>query len=201
MEVVLLALAVLFPEYAAYLTGAFLFLSVLKRYRSEQRKEEADREYLSLLFSLGSGATEEEVMDAMKGLKFLSRFSKRPLKLPEFGWRSRIAVPAIESYLETGNKEILTKALRQISKQEEVYSEINSLLSYQRYTFLASFAASAAVMGIASSVSGTDYLIYVVVQSLISALWVSSTGIGLYESLLLSVPAGVFSYLAALKFA
>lgn len=124
---------------------------------------------------------------------------KGKLVLPIFGWRSKTSTLAIKSYLDTSNPEILTDALFQISKQEEYALETSSLLSSQKYTLMASLVVASAVLGVVSSMTGENYLWYVVSQAVVSGIWLGFFENKFYESLSFSIPSSILAYLLSLR--
>jgi hypothetical protein len=199
--IVLAGLAVLFPEYLPHIAGAGLALEVARRYRRHQRREECDRSAVELLFRLGASGelTEAVVAREMAELPSFGRSAATygrtsRLSLPRFGWRSEVAAGAIRAALQTGDPSVVTRALEQVSRREEAMTEAQSVLASQKYTLVASIAVSSAIMGVASSISGQNYLWFVALQSLLSAVWLAFLGNGPYESLSLSVLLSLASY-------
>jgi len=208
----MLLLSLVFPEAMPYLMAVALVFEFLKRYQKNLEKKKIDGLSLELLFSLSSkkDLTEKAVAFEMRklGLKSYSEIFDRKSKLilPRVGWKSKIASSAIMSYLETGNHSILLNAISLISRQEEYSLEANSLIASQKYTLMASLAVASAVLGIVSQMTEESYLWYVLMQSVISGIWLGffeteSRGVGsFYESLAFSVPASVLAYLLSVRF-
>ncbi len=207
LTVFLLAVCLIIsPEWAPPIFVAILALELWKRYRDSTRRERNDHEVLEFMFRLSTRKplTEAVVSEELERFPCLTRFARGfrktgKLALPNFGWRSLVAAMAIRSALETGDSSVLTKALEQISQREEAMVEAGSMLASQKYTLVASIAISSAILGVASSISGQNYLYYVVAQSLLSALWLKFFGGNFYESLSLSVPLSLTGYFLAAR--
>lgn len=203
----LAVLSVLFPDYGIYFVAVAMMVVVARAALASRRKSEWDKKSVELLFRLGSitDLNEDRIADEMKTFDCFRIFSDKfrktsKLEFPKFGWRSNVVGTALRSALETGNVKILPKALEQISLQEQAISEASSALSSQKYTLLASIAISSGILGLISSVSGTSYLYYVLIQSLISAFWINSFENSIYESILFSLPLSLSGYFLALRF-
>lgn len=206
ISLLMLLLSLVFPEAMPYLMAIALVLEFWKRYRKNQQKNKIDGLSLELLFSLSSkkDLTEKAVASEMRrlGLKSYAEIFDRKSKLvlPRVGWKSEIASSAIESYLETGNHSILLNAISLISRQEEYSLEANSLVTSQKYTLMASLAVASAVLGIVSQMTRDSYLWYVLIQSVVSGIWLGFFEGKFYESLSFSVPASVLAYLLSVRF-
>jgi hypothetical protein len=205
--IVLAVLSVLFPDYGIYFVAVAMLFVVARAAVASRKKSEWDKKSVELLFRLGSltDLNEGRIADEMKNFECFRIFSEKfrktsKLEFPKFGWRSSVVGTALKSALETGNVKILSKALEQISIQEQAISEASSALSSQKYTLLASIAISSGILGLISSVSGTSYLYYVLAQSLISAFWINSFENSIYESILFSLPLSLSGYFLALRF-
>lgn len=189
------------------MAAAALALELFRRHRRDRRREECDRQALELLFRLSARRelTESVVASRMEEFGCFRRLAQRferssRLALPDFGWRSRAAATAIRAALETGDTSVLTAALEQVSRQEEVRVECSSALASQKYTLVASIAVASAVLGVSASISGTSHLYYVVAQSVLSAAWLHFLGDDPYASLSLSLPLSLAGYFLALHF-
>jgi hypothetical protein len=201
------AAAVLFPGLILYVASAVLLFELFRSYKVSRCRENCDKMAVELLFRLSAHneLTEAAVAEEMRAFPCFESHSGAfdttgKLKLPEFGWRSFSVSSAISSSLETGNMQILTKALEQLSRKEDLVLEAKSTLASQKYTLIASIAVASAVMGIAASISGQDFIYYVLVQSFLSGIWLKFLGGDFYESLSLSVPLSLTGYFLSLGF-
>ncbi len=188
---ILLGLSFVLPELApAFLSLAVAVFFVPNLIR-ERKRLEFDRKATLAGFRISAlpVLTEEKIAEALSSVEgyenvreILERTGK--FELPVYGWRSEFLASALKVSLETGRKEILLKAIEDLSRSDEVLSEITSLLSMEKYTLLGSFAAFGVVAGIISRfVSGlTPYLVF---QAIVGALWFHDVGdFGWFESLL-----------------
>ncbi|MBR9680812.1 MAG: hypothetical protein GOU98_03240 [Candidatus Altiarchaeota archaeon] len=204
-RILILILAALFSEYALFFILIFLGLEVFSRYKKHKKKERLDKMSLELLYLLSSEKHINEkiiakLMRVVGLVKWANMYEhKGKLVLPIFGWRSKTSTLAIKSYLDTSNPEILTDALFQISKQEEYALETSSLLSSQKYTLMASLVVASAVLGVVSSMTGENYLWYVVSQAVVSGIWLGFFENKFYESLSFSIPSSILAYLLSLR--
>lgn len=202
-----LALGVVFPSYSLYFFGGAVLLEVASKGFKERKRKACDRASMELLFKLGAreSLTEKIVAEEMASLNCFKTYSTAffrtsRLEFPNFGWRTFTAANAIKSALKTGDRSIVTRSLKMLSRREDAIKESQSLLMMQKYTLLASVIISSAVLGIASSVSGTTYTYYVVSQAFISSFWLMFLGGDFYESASLSIPLSLVSYLVAKSF-
>lgn len=207
MIIALGGLALVFPEYALFFVMGALIFVIFQRWKISKKRIKSDEMSVELLFSLGSlkNMTEVSVANEMKKFncfeEYVIKFEKTSkLDFPNFGWKSSTVAMAIRSALKTGNQKILSKALQQISARQQSLSETQSIMTSQKYTLIASMAVASAILGLTSSISGQNYLYYVIIQSLISSLWVTFLGNNFYEALSLSLPLCLSAYFLSLRF-
>lgn len=178
VALIALALSFIFPNLSPiFFTLASIF-SILPKILEWREREKADKNAIALGLRISSlpVITEKKIAEEMEKFNLYSDYAKKYKKtgkfeFPIFGRRSSFLSIGVKLALRTGNREIMEKAVKTLQEMEEISSEVNSLLSTERYTLIGSFAALGLVFGIISKISPFNFFPYLLFQSLLSSLW------------------------------
>ena len=205
----LLALAVVLPEFSLYIVPAAAFLAIAPFIISEQRRRRFDKTTVRIAVHLAalSKIAEAEIAESVarfEGYEITGSIFKRTgqLKFPNYGRRSRKLARTLKLVLQTGNCDLLSRAAQSMVKTDAMESEINSLLSAEKYTLIISSVLMGLILGVVNSVVSSQFFLpYVVFQTALASIWLFFIWERPVESFVLLPPVVIAAFLLASRFA
>ncbi len=206
---VVLVLAFVLPEFKLPLIVLAALLAVVPYYISEFRRAKYDKTATKILLHVASISDLNEskiasLVSKFEGYAFVGRLFERTgrLQFPNYGRRSRNLAVALRSALKSGSPEALAKATENAIKSEALESELQGLISGEKYTLILTSITSGAILGIVNTITASPLLLYyAVAQSCLSALWLFFISGRFFESFSFLPPLVIAAFYFASRFA
>lgn len=209
MPLLFLLLAVLLPEFKLLFFGMSAVFTIIPFYLSESKKLKLDKIATKILIRLSSTSNLNEQsisneISKFSGYEIVSSIYERTgkLKFPNYGQRSENLANILRLFLQTGRKEILIHATETAINTGTSESELQGLISSEKYNLIFSSITLGAILGVINNMSPSPlFFYYVIFQALLSSLWLYFISDKFIESFLFLFPAITTTFYLVLMFA
>lgn len=174
-----LLLAILLPEAKIPFFILSAISAIIPFYLIETRRLKFDKLTTKLLLRLSSisnfsESTIAEEVSKFSGYEMVLPIFERTgkLKFPNYGRRSENLANILRLVLQTGRKEILTHATENAINMDTSESELQGLISSEKYNLIFSSITLGAILAVINNMNASPFfLYYVIFQALLASLW------------------------------